>query len=202
MRTHGYWMVPFSPWVSTVSAAIRLAHVGVPLAAVALPAIPSFATSPSWAGKGEAAKGEGEAKDLQAASRWAAAVLSQLESHAQAAANKSLPMTMAVGLDACRLPASDSMLRFAAYASVLWGAQALWWEGIGACAPLESPEFALIGAVNARLAQCARSSCSPSYEVLGVAGLLDVVVVVAATSGPRSLAAGNVALRSHPTHGC
>lgn len=155
MRTHGYWMVPFSPWVSTVSAAIRLAHVGVPLAAVALPAIPSFATSPSWAGKGEAAKGEGEAKDLQATSRWAAAVLSQLESHAQVAANTSLAMTMAVGLDACRLPASDSMLRFAAYASVLWGAQALWWEGIGACAPLESPEFALIGAVNARLAQWA-----------------------------------------------
>ena len=50
---------------------------------------------------------------------------------------------------------SDSLARFAAYASVLWGAQALWWEGVGSCAPVGSPLFSLIGSINRRLAQWA-----------------------------------------------
>jgi len=58
-------------------------------------------------------------------------------------------------LDVCDLARSGARLRFAAYASVLWGAQALWWQGMQACAPVPSASFALVGAVNARLSQWA-----------------------------------------------
>ena len=51
---------------------------------------------------------------------------------------------------------SESMARFAVYSSVLiGGAQAIWWEGMGKCAPVGSAEFALIGAINNRVAQWA-----------------------------------------------
>ena len=43
---------------------------------------------------------------------------------AAAAKNASNPLSMAVTLDACATP-SDSLNRFAAYASVIWGAQAM-----------------------------------------------------------------------------
>ena len=49
---------------------------------------------------------------------------------------------------------SESMVRFAAYSSVLiGGAQALWWEGMGKCAPVGSDQFALIGDINNRISQ-------------------------------------------------
>ena len=86
---------------------------------------------------------------------WGQSVLAQLGAHARAASNESNAMSMAVSLDACRLPASDSQLRFAAYASLLWGAQALWWEGVGSCAPVGTAAFALIASVNNRVAQLA-----------------------------------------------
>ena len=79
--------------------------------------------------------------------------LATLQTLAAASANTSNAMTMAVSLDACRLKADAARLRFSAYASVIFGAQAIWWEGMGECAPVGSAEFALIGTVNARLAQ-------------------------------------------------
>ena len=66
-----------------------------------------------------------------------------------------------VQIDACGLGAgsgmmSESMARFAAYSSVLiGGAQAIWWEGMGKCAPVGSVEFLLVGAINNRIAQWA-----------------------------------------------
>ena len=87
--------------------------------------------------------------------RWGQTVLTQLDTHARAAGNESNAMSMAVSLDACRLPESDSQLRFAAYSSLLWGAQALWWEGVGSCAPAGSVAFAIIASVNNRVAQFA-----------------------------------------------
>ena len=47
------------------------------------------------------------------------------------------------------------MLRFSAFASVIYGAQALWWEGVGACAPIGSPKFDLIASINNRVAMWA-----------------------------------------------
>ena len=63
-------------------------------------------------------------------------------------------MTMAVTLDACAVE-SDSLVRFAAYASVVWGAQALWWEGVGRCAPVGEANFDLVASINRRVAQWA-----------------------------------------------
>lgn len=84
----------------------------------------------------------------------ATAILSRLAQLNEASANVSNAMTMAVTLDACTLE-SDSLARFAAYSAVLWGAQALWWEGVGACAPVGSDDFALIAGINRRIAQWA-----------------------------------------------
>jgi len=86
---------------------------------------------------------------------WASAVLTRLDTLAHAARNSSNAMTPAVSLDTCDLAASDSRLRFAAYASVIWGAQALVWQSLPSCAPIGSDAFALVGSVNSRLVQWA-----------------------------------------------
>ena len=157
MRTDGYWLVPFVTSAPSVAAAIELASVEVPLAAVALPTAPSPATRPPSGVASVVAPSvtTSIAASADAAStQWANAVLAQLAAHAIAAANATAaPFTMAVKLDACKLPAAETFLRFATYASVLWGAQALWWEGVGACAPHGSRAFKLLAAVNTRLAQ-------------------------------------------------
>ena len=50
--------------------------------------------------------------------------------------NRTQPaMTAAVALPTCATD-SDSLLRLAAYLSLPFGAQALWWEGLGGCAPV------------------------------------------------------------------
>jgi len=92
--------------------------------------------------------------DMAQPAAWAQSVLGRLAELGTASANASNSMTMAVTLDACALE-SDSLARFAAYSSVIWGAQALWWEGVSACAPLGSDDFALIGSINRRVAQWA-----------------------------------------------
>ena len=61
---------------------------------------------------------------------------------------------MAVALNPCNTD-SDSMLRFTAYMSVVYGAQALWWEGISTCAPIGSAKFELVAAINNRVAMWA-----------------------------------------------
>lgn len=65
--------------------------------------------------------------------------------------NTSAKMTPGVSIPLCELP-SDSMIRFGAYVAPLLGAQAIWWEGVGACAPVGSPRFRLVSTINTRLA--------------------------------------------------
>ena len=51
---------------------------------------------------------------------------------------------------------SEAHARLAAYGAVIiGGAQALWWEGVGRCAPVGSPLFELIGSINRRISQWA-----------------------------------------------
>ena len=134
IRRRGYWLVPLALKVPTVAAAVRLASAGIPLAGVALPTSSSGREPAGW---------------------WGQAVLDTLDALAAAASNTSNPLSMAISLDACDLRPSAARLRFAVYSSALWGSQALWWEGMAACAPPASDAFALIGTVNARLAQWA-----------------------------------------------
>ena len=136
LRAVGYMFLPLVPAVPTVGAAVTLAGLGAPLAAVSLPQRMAGA----MAGAQPAAV--------------ANAVLSRLAELRAAAANSSNAMTMAVTLSACDTT-SDSFTRFAAYASVIWGAQALWWEGVGACAPIGTDEWAMISSINRRLSQWA-----------------------------------------------
>ena len=134
IRRDGYWTLPLATSVPSVEAALELASIGVPLPAVALPGLES----------------SGDATE------WGSESLSLLAKLQKATRNESAPLTMAVTLDACMSsPASDSLLRFGAVASVLYGAQALWWDGVGHCAPIGSPTFALIAELNRRLAQWA-----------------------------------------------
>ena len=62
----------------------------------------------------------------------------------------SLPFVAAV--DACSSE-SDSMLRWAAFASLAYGARGVYWVGAGACAPIGSMKFGLLSSINRRLAQ-------------------------------------------------
>ena len=56
--------------------------------------------------------------------------------------------------------------RFSAYASVLLGAQALWWEGMGACAGVGTGKFGLVASINQRVSQWAEPLLMrKAYEV-------------------------------------
>lgn len=135
---------------------VKLAGLGIPLPAVSLPSLKS-------------------PKDPRAAAQT---VLDRLAELSEATSNSSNSMTMAVTLDACSLE-SDSLVRFAAYASVIWGAQSIWWEGVGACAPIGSEDFALIAGINRRFAQWAEplflKAKNEAIYMLGEAGVYDVV---------------------------
>ena len=138
MRAGGaHYQIPLTlAW--SVDTAIELAtDARAPLTAVALPKANDYSQLPS--------------------SGWAQAVMQQ-QSDLAALGRSGEELTPAVQLDPCGLKTggsmSESMVRFAAYSSVLiGGAQALWWEGMGRCAPVGSNEFALIGDINNRISQ-------------------------------------------------
>jgi hypothetical protein len=115
----------------TFVAAQALAAAGItPLPAVSLP---------STAG-------------VSSASAWGQATLDLLSDLGAATANRSTAASMAVTIDACGY-ASESLHRAAAYWSAVWGAQAIWWEGLGRCAAVGSAKFELVASINRRLTQ-------------------------------------------------
>ena len=90
------------------------------------------------------------------------AAVDALAALAEVANNRSVPTTMSVALSPCDTD-SDSMLRFTAYMSVVYGAQALWWEGVGACAPIGSAKFELIAAIKADIDTAGRALTEPEF---------------------------------------
>jgi hypothetical protein len=130
MRSVAYWQLPLVLGVGSVAAAAGVGDAGIPFPAIVLP-------NPSV---------------FPSAAKWSASVVAALAPLGAAARNRSAAMTPAVQLDPCL--ASDSLIRFAAYGSVLLGAQALWWEGM-ACARVGSPQFELVAGINRRTAQWA-----------------------------------------------
>ena len=137
MRSVAYWEIPVVLSSASVARVKAVAHAGVGLAPMELPAMPtSTVVVPG------------------AASAWAKKAVDALAALAEASNNGSVPMTMAVAVNPCGTD-SDSMLRFTVYMSVVYGAQALWWEGVGACAPIGSAKFELVAAINNRVAMWA-----------------------------------------------
>jgi hypothetical protein len=133
------WLFPLVPSVRSVQQAVALADAGItPLPAVLLPALPPHSTvsTPS------------------SASEWAQATLDLLSNHSSVFANRSVMATMAVSIDACAYE-SESLHRAAAYWSVIYGAQALWYENLSKCAQIGTAKWKLIRDINLRLTQFA-----------------------------------------------
>jgi hypothetical protein len=130
MRSEAFWQLPLVLGVDSVDTAAKLGDQGIPLPAVQL----NFDHTGS-------------------ALEWARSTVGMLDSLASPAA-RNASITPAVSIDPCGTD-SDSMMRFAAYTSVLLGGQALWWEGMGRCAPVGSPAFETVSSINNRVAQWA-----------------------------------------------
>lgn len=147
LKTHN-WLFPIVLNVASVAEAETLATAGItPLPAVVLPAVGS---------------GEG------AAMAWAQETLDLLSTLGVSTSNRSLACSMAVTINACAYE-SESLNRAAAYWSVIFGSQALWWEGVGRCAAVGSAKFKLIASINRRLSQWAeplflKGSSTPAWN--------------------------------------
>jgi hypothetical protein len=143
LRQDRGYLLPFAMAddVSTMSA---LASGGVPVASVLVP-------PPLSSGGGNATS-------------RAAATLSAYASVA-AHVNSSSDLTFVASVDACSAGASDSLLRFASYASLAYGARGLWHAGIGGCldggggggsagagAGADGSMFEMVSSINRRIA--------------------------------------------------
>ena len=145
MRNAFYWGFPFALAADTVQDVIALADQAIPLAPLAV-------HGPLPGAKGAAAL-----------HGWAVAMardVANLTAHAVArgrggGGGGGGGFTPAVMLDACAVNVSSSAARFQAYASVLYGAQAVWWRRMDECAAVGSPSFDLIAAINRRIASFA-----------------------------------------------
>ena len=140
MRSVAFWELPLVLGVSSVATAAHLADDGMPLPAVAVPALGG-----------------------QTARAWARSVVAALAPLRDAEANESVAMTPVVQLDPCM--GSDSLLRFSAFGAVLLGAQGLWWEGMGRCAPVGSAQFELVADINTHVSQWAEPLFMRKEEV-------------------------------------
>ena len=60
-------------------------------------------------------------------------------------------MGFVAAVDACAAE-SDSMLRWAAFSALAYGARGLYWRGAAACAPVGSGRFGLLASINKRIA--------------------------------------------------
>ena len=148
MIESAYWQLPLITSVSSVSEVVALAvKAELPVVAMSLPAMPP---PPSTA----------HDSSSKPAMAWAADAVDRLNALSHAANNRTLPLSMAVSLDACGTNA-ESLLRFSAYTSILLGAQMVYWDGMGPCAPVGSPKFELIGELNRRISTWAQALFQP-----------------------------------------
>jgi len=70
---------------------------------------------------------------------------------------------ISVEIDACDTN-SDSALRLAAYSALAFGMESIWWEGMNKCAKPNTEKFALLGAINGRIAQWSNVFSGPSGD--------------------------------------
>jgi len=146
-KMEAYWTIPLVLDVTDAAAAKAIALAGGPL-----PAVGFAAPDPS-----------------APASVFANQVIATMASVQAVANDVDVPMTAVYMLKPCDTN-SSSLLRFQAFASLaLGGAQALWWEGLGACARPGSAKFDVIATTNRRLLQWAplflKESATPPYAI-------------------------------------
>ena len=60
-------------------------------------------------------------------------------------------MGFVAAVDACAAE-SDSLLRWAAFSALAYGARGIVWQNAGACAALGSPKLGLLSSINNRIA--------------------------------------------------
>ena len=142
-----YWQLPLITSVSSVSEVVALAvKADLPVVAMSLPAMPP---PPSTA----------HDSSSKPAMVWAADAVDRLSALSHAANNRTLPLSMAVSL----MPAV--LMRRASFDSLLipllLGAQMVYWDGMGPCAPVGSPKFELIGELNRRISTWAQALFQP-----------------------------------------
>ena len=66
--------------------------------------------------------------------------------------NGSVDLTFVASVDSCS-GGSESLLRFASYASLAYGARGLWHSGVGGCLSTgEGGMFAMVSSINRRIA--------------------------------------------------
>lgn len=145
LRSSAYWQIPVLLGVTDIDCALDAAGKGLPLTPIRI--------------------------NLKAPQGSAASVASTVLSTFRDLQLRSAgrPMTASIMLGACDTN-SDSLLRFAAYSSlVVAGSQSLWWEDMDACAQVGSAKFALIGGINARVGQWGNAFLSGPGGVANVA---------------------------------
>ena len=98
-------------------------------------------------------------------------------------------------LDACSY-ASDSLLRFQAFASVVFGARGIFWRGARQCAGLGTPKFGLLASINSRLAGWS-GVFVPSYA--GGSAVARSLVTTSLGSGPIRNMVGVSQRRQEPS---
>ena len=130
-RRVGYWQMCVAPQLKNISAALELAEAGVPLSTITAAKDPA-----TYGNLGD----------------YASAVVATYMGMQAATGLTPYPVSAGASVDAC-CSESDSVLRFTAYSALVFGTQALWWENMATCAPIGSAKFALIGAINSRIAQ-------------------------------------------------
>ena len=179
LRQRGPWLLPIVYGVTSAGAAAGLAAQGAPLAAVTVALASQVAT------------GATAVKTL----RLLGAVRTAI------ALNASSKASVAVAIPVCATN-SDSLLRFAAYASLplaftprtagqrLTGA--LIWEGLGQCATIGTAKFDLIANINNRLTQQAWISAFANTSASSMRIWSTASFAVEGSVAPGSIAGGLV----------
>ena len=160
LRRSGRWLVPLAS-AHSASTALELGARGV---AFAMPSVPPFTGAQGDDTQDDTAM-DGGATTTRLAEAWAQAVarnydpMRKMLSRSYVASGTTpgtweldAPMPFGASLDACASD-SDSMLRFAAFAALAYGARGIVWRGAGACAPVGSHKFQLLASINRRIAQ-------------------------------------------------
>ena len=151
MKNAFYWGYPFALVSTSVKNTLALAEEGIPLAPMAFPSPSANATTAAALHDWAMGMVQHVANLTAIAHRRGSAARGNLH---QASKGKA-QFTPAVMFDACSANRSDSVTRFQAFASVLYGAQGVWWRHMDTCAKVNSPQFGLISAINRRIASWA-----------------------------------------------
>lgn len=148
MRIAGRWTVPLAT-AADAKAAIELGERGVALAMPLTPSLPVGGDVIRWA---HAVAATYEPMRLMLAASYVPREPPSMYPGRDGTWVSQAPMPFVAAVDAC-VADSDSMLRFAAFSALAYGARGLFWRGAGTCAPVGTPRFSLLASINRRVAQ-------------------------------------------------